>query len=267
MGVYSEEFLYLIEETSGSACYVKLKARFKTTTFTRHIELHKTFYNAEHDPSKPIEIDIHKVIYAKAQLTAMGHEVNDIEVKDIILMNLHSAYETIKLSLFTQLTKPSLNVIRSILTSSSPIIDVPFAVKSEGTEMALATKFGRSSNDRKGGPGNLNVTCRNDIGCPGHHHNKSEGGIEDSKGFRWGDVTSENCHRCSRKGHIAALCVADMPPDIKSRILGESPTRDKESSYICNSAFHHSHSPPSHHVSLCANSHSPSPTGSCYNSS
>ena len=90
-------------------------------------------------------------------------------------MNLHSIYETVKLYLLTQPTEPSLDVLHSILTSSSLIIDAPFIVKSEATEMALATKFGRSSNDRKGGPGNLNVTCRNDIGCPGYNHSKLEG--------------------------------------------------------------------------------------------
>jgi len=137
------------------------------TTFACCVELCKVFYDTKHDPSKPIEIYIHKVINAKAQLTTMGHKVDDIEVKDVILMNLHSTYETVKLSLLTQPTEPSLNVICSILTSSSPIIDALFAVQSEGTEMALATKFGRSSNDRKGGPGNLNATYRNDIGCPG----------------------------------------------------------------------------------------------------
>jgi hypothetical protein len=140
----SKDFLYLVEEeTLGSACYAKLKARFETTTFARRVELRKTFYNAEHDPSRPIEIYIQKVINAKAQLTAMGHTVDDIEVKDVILMNLHSTYDTVKLSLLTQPAEPSLDIIRSILTSLSPIIDAPFAVKTEATEMALATKFGR----------------------------------------------------------------------------------------------------------------------------
>ena len=150
----SKEFLYLVEEeTSGSACFTKLKAKFETTTFARCVELRKAFYSAEHDPSKPIEIYVQKVIDAKVQLTAMGHKVDDIEVKDVILMNLHSTYETVKLSLLTQPTKPSLDVIRTILTSSSPIIDAPFSVKSEMTEIALATKFGRGGKDRIGSRG------------------------------------------------------------------------------------------------------------------
>jgi hypothetical protein len=55
----SGEFLYLIEEeTSGSACFAKLKAKFETTTFAHCVELRKVFYGTEHDPSKPIEIYI-----------------------------------------------------------------------------------------------------------------------------------------------------------------------------------------------------------------
>jgi hypothetical protein len=125
----------------------------------------------------------------------------------------------------TQPTEPSLNIIHSILTSLSLIINASFTVKSEVTETALAAKFGRGGNDRKSGSGNPNVTCRNDIGCPGHHHSKLKGGIEGSKGFCWGDVTSKNCHCCGHKGHIATLCMANMPPDIKSCILSESSTR------------------------------------------
>jgi hypothetical protein len=71
----------------------------------------------------------------------MGHKVNVIEVKDVLLMNLHSTYDTVKLSLLTQPAEPSLDVICSILTSSSLIINVPFAVKTEATEMALATSL------------------------------------------------------------------------------------------------------------------------------
>jgi hypothetical protein len=53
----SKEFLYQVElETSGSACFAKLKAKFETTTFTHCVELHKAFYGTEHDPSKPTEI-------------------------------------------------------------------------------------------------------------------------------------------------------------------------------------------------------------------
>ena len=260
------DFHFLVEEeTSGSACFAKLKTKFETTSFARRVELRKRFYSVEHDPSKPIDIYIQQILDAKGQLVAIGHKIEDVEVKDVILMNLHSSYETVKLSLLTQPTEPSLDVIRSILNSSSPIIDAPFAIKSEPTDTALATKFRKKDSHRT-----HSTACRrNDTGSNGHGHSKSVEGILDDKGFRWGDVTGDNCHRCGREGHIAALCVADMPPDIKSRILSESPTKNERSSYVRSSLTGRSRSPPSppRCVSFHANSRSPSPTESYYDSS
>ena len=260
------DFLFLVEEeASGSACFAKLKKKFETTSFARRVELRKRFYSIEHDPSKLINIYIQQVLDAKGQLVAIGHKIEDVEVKDVILMNLHSSYETVKLSLLTQPTEPTLEVIRSILNSSSPIIDAPFAIKSEPTDTALATKF-----KKKDSHGTHSVMShRNDVGHSNHGRSKSGEGILDEKGFRWGNVTSDNCHRCGREGHIAALCVADMPPDIKSQILGESPTKNERSSYVRNSVFGRSHSrtSPSRHISFRTHSHSPSPAESHYDSS
>ena len=84
-------------------------------------------------------------------------------------MNLHSTYETVKLSLLTQPTEPSLDVICTILTLLSPIINAPFSVKSKTTDMALATKFGRGGKDRISGCGmTLSMACRNDAESPCH---------------------------------------------------------------------------------------------------
>jgi hypothetical protein len=256
------DFLFLIEEeTSSSACFAKLKTKFESTSFARRVELCKQFYSVEHDPSKPIDIYIQQILDVKGQLVTIDHKIEDVEVKDVILMNLHSSYETVKLSLLMQPTEPSLDVIRSFLNSSSSIIDAPFAVKSESTDTGLATKFKRSGSNKRVGHGHVSGSSDS--------HGTSVGGIEDNKGYRWGDVMSDNCHRCGREGNIAALCVADMPPDIKSRILGKSPTKNERSSYIRNSVFGHSHSPPSpfHRVSFHKYSRSPSPAKSYYDSS
>ena len=87
-------------------------------------------------------------------------------------MNLHSSYETVKLSLLTQPTEPTLEVIRSILNSSSPIIDAPFAIKSEPTDTALATKF-----KKKDSHGTHSVMShRNDVRHSSHGCSKSNQG-------------------------------------------------------------------------------------------
>jgi hypothetical protein len=214
----SQDFLYLVEEeTSGSACFAKLKQKFETTTFARRVELRKAFYNAEHDLSKPIEIYIQKVLDAKAQLTAMGHKIDDVEVKDVILMNLHPSYDGVKLSLITQPNEPDLATIRSILGSSSPVIDEPF-IKSEPLETALATRFGKRGS---AGRGKVGKAVRNHSGSSSESELKSRRGshtqprgIEDEKGYRWCnfDPTNDNCHRCGHKGHIAAFCMVEDAP-------------------------------------------------------
>jgi hypothetical protein len=241
-------FLFLVEkETFSSACIAKFKTKFESMSFVCQVELCKQFYSVKCNLSKPINICIQQILDAKGQLVTIGHKIENVEVKDIILMNLHSSYETIKLSLLTQPTELSLNVICSILNLLSPIIDVPFTVKSKSTNTALATKFMRSGSNKR-------VSHRHVSGSSDSGHGTSVGGIEDNKGYHWGDVMSDNCHHCRHEGHIATLCVADMPPDIKSQILSNSLTKNKWSLYICNS---HSCSPssPSHHVSFCAYSH------------
>jgi hypothetical protein len=142
------DFLFLIEEeTSGSACFAKLKTKFESTSFAHRVELRKQFYSVEHNPSKPIDIYIQQILDVKGQLVTIGHKIEDVEVKDVILMNLHSCYETVKPSLLMQPTEPSLDVICLILNSPSSIIDAPFMVKSESTDMVLATKFKRSGSN------------------------------------------------------------------------------------------------------------------------
>jgi hypothetical protein len=211
---------------------------------------------------KPINIYIQQILDVKGQLVTIGHKIEDVEVKDVILMNLHSSYETITLSLIMQPTKPSLDVICSILNSSSLIIDAPFTVKSKSIDIVLAMKFKRSDNNKRAGHGHVS-------GSSGYGHGTSVGGIEDDKGYHWGDVTSDNCHCCGHEGHIATLCVADMPPDIKSQILSKSATKNEQSSYVHNSPSDCSHSPPtpSHHVSFCTYLRSPSPAKSHFDSS
>lgn len=49
------------------------------------------------------------------------------------------------------------------------------------------------------------------------------GGVGD---FDWGNSKGREgvCFRCGKPGHVAAKCVADMPPNIKTKILSHSNT-------------------------------------------
>ncbi|KAJ7750158.1 hypothetical protein B0H14DRAFT_2636230 [Mycena olivaceomarginata] len=85
--------------------------------------------------------------------------------------------------------------------------------------------FSRCRNSRQGfassGSGHGKSGHRESDGAAHSSGDDGHGmGMEDKNGYRWCDPTNENhCHRCGRRNHIAARCVADMPKDIKAWIL------------------------------------------------
>lgn len=100
-----------------------MKTKCEASNFSRRVALRKAFYSAEHDPAQPIEIFIQSVLRAKAALTAINVEIDDVAAKDVILMNLHSSYSGVKTSILTQPNEPTLDSIRSILTTATSFVD------------------------------------------------------------------------------------------------------------------------------------------------
>ena len=71
-------------------------------------------------------------------------------------------------------------------------------------------------------------------GCKGHGRESEE--------YDWGNTKEREgvCWRCGREGHIAKLCVADMPEDVKRGILEhahitlfDSGQQDDEELFVC----------------------------------
>ena len=227
----------LLRCTLGSVTFAALKTKFEESNYSRQVALRKVFYGAVHDPSKHIDIFIQDVLRARDQLKAIGVDVDDTAVKDVILMNLDESYKDVKTSLLTQPTEPSLATVRSILGNSQLIVnpDSVTTVKTEDT--ALATRFRRRSSEKGTGRSFASTHSRN---------KENSDGVDDKKGFRWCDPTHDNhCHRCGRTGHIAAACYAEMPPEIKSWIQNR-PGKEK-SMYVSNASSWRSRSP--HHRS------------------
>ena len=73
----------------------------------------------------------------RKKLESLGCKINDIEFKDILLMHLDSSYHSVCTTILAQKTEPSLDDIKSILTSSAAA-DI-IEVKVEDQEIALRT--------------------------------------------------------------------------------------------------------------------------------
>jgi gag-polypeptide of LTR copia-type len=208
----------VLGETGGSIAFAKLKRQFEVSNFSHRVALRKAFYGAIHDMSQPIEIYIRSVVDAKSQLEAIGVKVNDDALKDVILMNLNDSFSSVCTSLLTQPIEPSFDTIRSVLGSSTHIVHPRIPIKPE--EFAMAAKSGQ----RRGGRKEMRSP-----GCGDSSENwrdrSAGGGIKDEKGYRWCDTTNDHhCHRCGHTGHNTARCTADMPPEVKARILNNDCT-------------------------------------------
>lgn len=187
----SDDFQYLVEdETTASDGWIKLQEYFQRSTFGARMMARREFYEITHDSSRPLSQYIHSVTAAKKKLESLGCTVSDTELKDVLLIHLHSSYDPVRITILAQKTEPSLDDIKIILTSSAASDGI--ITKTEPVDEVL-------------------VTCID--------HSKKAIPVDD-KGFRWCDTDRDGvCHRCGRSGHIAARCMYNMPQLVKDWIM------------------------------------------------
>lgn len=236
--------LAIYNKANGKLAYLALKMKFEASSFSRHITLCKAFYGCVHNPNEHVDIFLESVTKAKAQLKAIGIKVDDDATKDVILGNLDELFKDIKTSLLTQPTEPSLDIIRSVLSTSNPLINPEANIKSEVRDIALATSNFR---ERHSGSGKR--------GEQGSGKSNAAEGRDDDRGYWWCNPTHDNhCHHCGCTGHIAPRCITDMPLNIKSWVLSRPPLHlpEKDPAHEF-----------SHYIHVAQRSYSNSPTSSC----
>lgn len=180
--------------TTSHQLWTALKKKFEASTMSSRIEARRVFYTTTQDPSKPVEFYIQALKNARTHLQAMGQTITDQEHKDILLMNLHSDFYSVRTSLMSQNPEPSIEQVESVLNSSP--IEATTSIKMESIFAANHRSHGGGGRDRQD--------------CP-----------MDERGYRWCDTGRSNaCHRCGRAGHVAHLCIGDMPKNVKDWVFG-----------------------------------------------
>ena len=182
-------------QTTSNQLWSALEKKFQASTMSSRIEARKVFYTTTQETSQPVDFYIKALKTARICLQNMGQTITDQEYKDILLMNLHSDFHTIRTSLMSQNPEPSVEQVESVLTSSP--LETP-TIKMESV-LAVHPRFhGGAGRDR-----------------PAQEH------PVDERGYKWCDAGRTNaCHRCGRVGHMAHLCIGDMPRNVKDWVLG-----------------------------------------------
>ena len=229
-----DEYHYLIEDLeSGKDAWAALKKHFERSTMGYRMTARKEFYEITHDPSKPIDFYIQSLTSAQKKLKSLGVTIDGTEFKDVLLMHLDSSFHSVRTTILAQTAEPTLDDVKSILTSSTA---AEVMVKVEPQDAVLVAR-GRSVNAGRSGPGN---------------------GLVDAKGYHWCDVTNgDGCHRCGRTGHIAARCMFNMPEHIKDHLMQRRSTSPPPARRSNVAQSNTSDNPPFTHVAASASTHRP----------
>lgn len=134
----SEELRYLVEgKTSGLEAWEAVSSHFQRSTMPRRLQAREAFYRIEHDPSKPISIYIHAVDSARQVLVDLGSNIDDTETLNVLLMNLHPDFHTVRTTILTAATEPTLANVKNILAGSA---GSAITIKSESFDLAMAAR-------------------------------------------------------------------------------------------------------------------------------
>ena len=170
--------------------------------------LRQQFYSLTHDPAVSIAVFIDAVFSIVRQLGAIGHKPDDLEVSDKLLIGLHQSWAPVRtaLTLRERSAKPEIEKITSALKqfeANESLVAAPGPqIKAEASERSLAESV-LYAKSRGGGS----------KGSKGHKRYSEE--------YDWGNTKEREgvCWRCGRENHMAKNCVANMPEDIKRKIV------------------------------------------------
>jgi len=198
----------IIDIKSGREAWKKLVSEYEKDSATTRMALRQQFYSLKHDPAVGIAVFIDAVFSIVRQLGAIGHKPDDLEISDKLLIGLHQSWAPVRtaLTLREKSEKPEIEKITSALKqfeANESLVAAPgLPIKAEESEQTLA-ESALYVKSRGGGS----------KGYKGHGRHSEE--------CDWGNTKEREgvCWRCGREGHVARNCVADMPEDVKRKIV------------------------------------------------
>jgi hypothetical protein len=195
----------------ASECWAAISACFTKDVHARCYKICSCLYCPVHRIENPIRDYIQEVLNAQRELEGLGKKVSEEEISDILVMNLSPAFDTAHTAIITRAMELSLDEVIAALEVFDQ--DHRSEFEDKDNPIALMARGFRSGKGKR----TENKGSSRDSEGRDHGHVRSG---KDKDGFCWCDPTNENhCHHCGRPQHIAALCVADMPPDIKDWVL------------------------------------------------
>ena len=205
----------IIEIKSRREAWKKLVAKYEKDSATTRMVLRQQFYSLTHNPAVSIAVFIDTVFLIVRQLATIGHKTDDLEISDKLLIGLHKSWAPVRtmLTLHEKSKKPKIELITSALKqfkANESLVAAPGPqVKAEQSEPSLA-EASLYTRSRGGGMKGYKEHGRHSEECD------------------WGNTKEWEgvCWQCGREGHVAKNCVANMPENVKRKVLDHANIAD-----------------------------------------
>jgi len=178
------QYVHIRDCTDGVAAWAALQGAYEKNSRATRISLKRQFYGFEHDTNAPMQSYVNGITDLAARLKAIGIQLTDEDITDVLIFNLQGDYSNIAASLTTA-------------QGELKVSDVTSALLEEES--------------RKGGPptpfSDTSLVARD-----GRHPNWEI----DSPRRKLPPRTNRTCFRCGRSGHIMDHCHATRTVDGKN---------------------------------------------------
>lgn len=195
---------YIRDCTDGPSAWKALKEIYEKNTASQRINLKRRFYTYQIQPSSSMAEAIGEITSLASKLRAIGVELTDQDVTDVMLYAISSQYGSVATALMNRSDAGDLK-----------IADVSAALLEEEARQATTESAGNVAMAAR--QQNTQVFCQN---CGKRGHDKSEC-------WKPGGGGKRKCFKCKKEGHIASHC--DMKDD-------EEKT-EPNANYIAHSSF------------------------------
>ena len=93
--VDTDQYQYIQDATTGPEAWEALSKVYEKRSRANWIALKREFYSHQHNPDAPIQDYISGILGSARKLKAIGVKLEDTDIMDILLLNLHADWSNI----------------------------------------------------------------------------------------------------------------------------------------------------------------------------